>query len=100
MQRLSPNKTSPVFPTSTGTLRDPINTQNQFKRTFAPAGFEGITSHVLRKTVATLMLHAGLPALAAADQLGHAQPSMTQDVYAGRGVVDSGADRLLETPGF
>ena len=46
------------------------------------------------------MLHAGLPALAAADQLGHAQLSMTQDVYAARGVVDSGADRLLEIFGF
>jgi Phage integrase family len=99
-QRLSQNKTSPVFPTSTGTLRDPINTQKQFKHAFAPAGFEGITSHVLRKTAATEMLHAGLPALASADQLAHAQLSMSQDVYAGRGVVDSGADRLLETPGF
>ena len=37
--------------------------------------------------------------MAAADQLGHAQPIMTQDVYAGRGVVDSGADRLLEILG-
>src|SRR5271165_6356480 len=85
MQRLSQNKTSPVFPTSTGTLRDPVNTRKQFKRAFALTGFGGIRSHVLRKTVATLMLHAGLPAMAAADQLGHAQQSMTQDVYAGRG---------------
>ena len=49
MQRLSQNKTSPVFPTSTGTLCDPINTQKQFKRAFALVGFGGIRSHVLRK---------------------------------------------------
>jgi integrase len=31
----------------------------------------------LRKTVATLMDDAGLPARALADQLGHSKPSMT-----------------------
>ena len=40
-----------------------------------------MTSHVLRKTVATLMDQAGLSARAAADQLGHAKPSMTSDKY-------------------
>ena len=37
-----------------------------------------------RKTVATLLDEAGLTARQIADILGHARPSMTQDVYMGR----------------
>lgn len=35
----------------------------------------------------------GMTALAIADQLGHARPSMTQDVYMGRRVVGGGQHR-------
>jgi integrase len=49
-----------------------------------------------RKTVATLMDAAGLRARAAADQLGHAKVSMTQDNYMGRRVASTGAARILE----
>ena len=55
-----------------------------------------LTAHWYRKTVATLMDKAGLSARAAADQLGHAKPSITQDVYFGRGIVDTGAAAVLE----
>jgi integrase len=61
--------------------------------------FEWVTSHVFRKTVLTLMDLAGLPARAAADQAGHAKVSMTQDVYYGRGVADTGAADVLEAIG-
>jgi integrase len=50
--------------------------------------------HTFRKTVATWMDEAGLSARAAADQLGHAQPSMTQDVYFGRKMRATGAAAL------
>ena len=40
-----------VFPTNTGTLRDPSNVQKRVKEAFIRAGFE-ITSHALRKTAA------------------------------------------------
>jgi integrase len=39
---------------------------------------------------------AGLSARLIADQLGHARPSMTQDVYMGRKAVDSRAAEALE----
>jgi integrase len=55
-----------------------------------------VTSHVYRKTVATLMDKAGLSARAAADQLGHAKVSMTQDNYFGRKVAKTGAAEVLE----
>ena len=48
------------------------------------------------KTVATLMDQAGLSSRAAADQLGHANTSMTTDVYFGRKVAATGAAAVLE----
>ena len=56
----------------------------------------GLKSHVFRKTVATLMDEGGLTARQAADQLGHAKPSMTADVYYGRRVRATGAAEVLE----
>jgi integrase len=47
-------------------------------------GLGWITSHSFRKTTATMLDDAGLSARQIADQLGHARPSMTQDVYMGR----------------
>lgn len=46
-----------------------------------------MTFHTLRKTVATLLDDAGLPAQQVADLLGHSRVSMTQDVYLGRVAV-------------
>ena len=39
---------------------------------------------------------AGLSARVIADQLGHARPSMTQDVYMGRKAVDARVAAALE----
>ena len=58
--------------------------------------FSWVTSHIFRKTVATRLDEAGLSARQIADQLGHAHPSLTQDVYMGRKVVTSEAARLLD----
>jgi hypothetical protein len=66
---------------------------------FTAAGFGWVTSHIYRKTVATLMDEAGLTARQAADQLGHAKVSMTQESYLGRKVARTGAAELLEVFG-
>jgi integrase len=85
----------PVFPASFGGLRDPSNTQADMREAFRTAGFDWLTSHILRKTVATLIDKAGHSARAAADQLGHANPTMTQNVYYGRDtIVTIGATTL------
>ncbi|MHA6795733.1 hypothetical protein ACVGVM_19785 [Pseudonocardia bannensis] len=55
-----------------------------------------MTSHVYRKTVATLVDAAGLTARQAADQLGHTKMSMPQDNYFGRKIVRAGAAQMLE----
>lgn len=86
----------PVFPAPLGGWRDPSNTQADLRAAFSDAGFGHVTSHVLRKTTATVLDHAGLSARAIADQLGHANPSLTQDVYLGRQVASTGAAAALE----
>jgi integrase len=92
-------KGRPVFPAALGGWRDPSNTQADLRQAFANAGFGWVTSHVFRKTVATVMDQAGLSSRAAADQLGHANISMTSDVYFGRKVLVTGAAGVLEALG-
>lgn len=55
-----------------------------------------VTSHSFRKTTATILDEAGQSARQIADQLGHARPSLTQDVYMGRKAKNTGAAAVLE----
>ena len=64
-----------LFPDSLGGWRDPSNTSRDFREARDAAG---------------------LSARAVADQLGHAKPSMTQDVYTGRKIVNPHAAAALE----
>jgi integrase len=93
----SGNEWEAVFTSPLGHLRDPSNTQSDLRDVFDRAGYCDITSHTFRRTVATLMDEAGLSARAAADQLGHAKVSMTQDHYFGRRIARTGAADLLES---
>ncbi len=90
------NRWGAVFTSPMGLLRDPSNTQADLRATFDRLGFEDVTSHTFRRTVATLMDKAGLTSRAAADQLGHAKVSMTQDHYFGRRSAKTGAAAVLE----
>ncbi|TKG57852.1 tyrosine-type recombinase/integrase [Prauserella endophytica] len=91
---------SPVFPDSLGGLRDPSNTRRALREARGGAQFGWVTSHVFRKTAATMLDQASLTAREIADQLGHAKPSMTQDVYMGRGVASPRAASALESLGI
>jgi len=86
----------PVFPAPKGGLRDPSNTQADLKESLEWCGLGWVTSHVFRKTTATLLDGAGLSARSIADQLGHAQPSLTQNVYMGRKIASTEAAGVLE----
>jgi integrase len=85
-----------IFPSPLGQIRDRSNTTGDLRRAFDRAGYPWVTSHTLRKTVATRLDDAGLSARQIADQLGHARPSLTQDVYMGRKVASTDAARILE----
>lgn len=97
---------TPVFPDSKGGWRDPSNTRRALRKARhdrvhkdceeCTCEFAWIKSHVFRKTSLTILDDAGLPARLIADQAGHSQVSMTQDVYMGRGSVDSRAALALD----
>lgn len=86
----------PVFPDSVGGFRDPSNTSRAIRDARGEEAMSWITSHAYRKTTATLLDDAGHSARQVADQLGHARPSMTQDVYMGRRVLNPAAAEALE----
>jgi integrase len=88
-----------VFP-SPGTsdldkVRDRRNVSRVLRDVLDEAGFPWATAHTLRRTVATLIGEAGLPLVAAADQLGHANPAMTARVYLGRQAGNQAAAAVL-----
>lgn len=85
-----------VFPSTQGTLRDPSAVHKQWRTVRACLKLDWVTSHTFRKTLATLLDDQGLSARIGADQLGHAQVSMTQDVYMGRKVVHSEVADVLD----
>ena len=55
-----------------------------------------MTSHALRRTVATLIDRAGLSTRVAADQLGHSKPSLTRDRYMNRDLHVTAGATVLE----
>ena len=91
-----PNAAGVIFPSSAGTLRDPDNFGKQWREVRESLGLPDVSSHSFRKTVATLIDDSGLSARVGADQLGHARPSMTQDVYMSRGQVHTEVAAVLD----
>jgi integrase len=87
---------APVFPDSNGNWRDPSNTSRDLREARGSEEFQWVTSHVFRKTCATMLDDEGFTARQIADVLGHSRPSMTQDVYMGRTATDSKAAAALD----
>jgi len=87
----------PIFPSTTGTVREASNVRNRAWKPFAKrAGYDWVTFRTFRKTVATLLDDAGLTARQIADILGHSRPSLVQDVYMGRGTPNRAGAEALE----
>ena len=55
---------------------------HHFRQVCSAAGVRPIKVHGTRHTVATLLLQAGVPVQVVAQRLGHAQITMTLEVYA------------------
>lgn len=92
-----------IFASTTGTLRDPNNMRKQWRKVRDELGFPEVTAYSFRKTVATLIDEERMPVRVAADQLGHANVSMTQDRYQARKRVHHEVaamlDRVVASPG-
>ncbi|HEX3785997.1 MAG TPA: tyrosine-type recombinase/integrase [Pseudonocardiaceae bacterium] len=93
---------APIFPNTRGGYLNASNLNNRYWVPFRKrAGYEWVTFHTFRKTVATLLDDAGLSARQIADVLGHAHPSMTLNSYMGRGQASrASADALDTVPGL
>jgi integrase len=85
-----------IFPSTAGTLRDPNNFGKESRNARDELGVPEITTHSVRKTVATLIDDEGLSARIGADHLGHSNVSMTQDRYMARGRVHIRVADLLD----
>jgi integrase len=88
----------PVFPpprTGRTRWRDPSNTLRSFRGATSRAGFGWVTSHVFRKTVASLLHEAGLSDREVADHLGHAN-TRTLEHYIGRRATGESAAAALD----
>ena len=83
-----------VFPTVQGKLRDPQNTDRDWRLARDRLGVCPVKLHAFRKTVAMVLDGAGLAARDIAEYLGHKNPSMTQDVYMSKNVGSSGAQQV------
>ena len=71
-----------VFTTEDGTHFDPMRITHQFRVAVRGAPVPRIRLHDLRHTHATLLLQAGVPVKVVSERLGHAQISLTLDIYA------------------
>lgn len=76
-----------VFPSTQGTVGDASAVPKQWRTVRACLKLDRDTSHTFRKTLATVLDDQGLSARVGADQLGHAQVSMTHDMHVGRKAV-------------
>lgn len=84
-----------MFPSATGTLRDPDNTRARIRDVVADTAFKGLHPHDFRHYVAGVLDAAGLSAREIADYLGHERISTTQEDYMERGVVGEKAGPAL-----
>ena len=78
-----PNPHDVVFPSTSGTLRWPNNLRRQWRDARQAAGFEWVTPHHFRKTVATIV-ERELGLKGASQQLGHSGTGVTQAHYVER----------------
>jgi integrase len=75
---------APLFPNRSGQWLRPNTAHVYFRRALDAAGYPGTKPHELRRTAASILDDAGVPARAIADQLGHASIRTTQQSYLGR----------------
>lgn len=85
-----------IFPSATGTYRDPDNFRARWTGVRNELGVPNVTTHSFRKTMATLIDDEGLSARIGADHLGHSRISMTQDKYMARGRVHTAVADMLD----
>ncbi|MCA1185797.1 MULTISPECIES: site-specific integrase [unclassified Saccharopolyspora] len=96
------NPDEPVFPSQSLGWRQPNNVRRSWRAALQKIydkweiDYRWVNPHVFRKTAATILDDSGQSARKVADLLGHADPSMTQRVYMGRGQSNPAAADALD----
>lgn len=91
-----PTEVGVVFPSSAGTLWDPHNLRRALRDALKSIeGFEWVTPHVFRKSVATL-IDAEATLEAAAAILGHSGTSVTSAHYIAKAAIAPDMSSILE----
>ncbi len=84
-----------LFPSAAGTVRSPNNFRRQWRDAREGSGYEWVTPHVFRKTVATI-IDREYSSKAAAAQLGHSGSAITEKHYIEKAAVAPDLTRALE----
>jgi integrase len=95
-QRKAAAGEGPLFPAWSGGWLDPSNVTNRIKDALRASGYDWVTSHVFRKTVATVLDEANLPTTAVADQLGNTA-KVVEKHYRARRVANEATSDALES---
>jgi integrase len=85
----------PLFASANGEWLDPSNVIHRVREAFTEIGYGWVTSHVFRKTVASVLDDADLPLSALADQLGNTQ-TVADKHYRRRRVANEASAHALE----
>ena len=86
----------PVFPTPLLKRRDRRNTANEWQAARERLQLPDYTFHSFRKAVATALDQAGLTPRDIAEYLGHANPSLTMNIYMSKTVGGKRAAEALD----
>src|SRR6478736_5791832 len=91
----TPNENDAVFATRNGTWHQVVNIERRWRQIRQDTGYEWVTPHTFRKTVATLISEATTSELASR-QLGHSSSQVTRDHYIAKPPVSADLSELLE----
>lgn len=90
------NPHAAVFATRNGTWHQVVNIERRWRQIRKDTGYEWVTPHTFRKTVATLISEATTSELASR-QLGHSSSQVTRDHYIAKPPVSADLSTPLET---
>jgi len=91
----TPNENDAVFTTRNGTFHQVVNVERRWRQIRKDTGYEWVTPHTFRKTVATLISEATTSELASR-QLGHSSSQVTLDHCIAKPPVSADLSELLE----
>ena len=84
-----------LFPSAAGTVRSPNNFRRQWRDAREGSGYEWVTPHVFRKTVATI-IDREYSSKDAAAQLGHSGSVITEKHYIEKAAIAPDLTKALE----